>query len=63
MALVLPTVGPSYCLGVGYNAILNTDGCMDLYLGPKAPVGREYNWLTLVSGEECFAVLGLYGPT
>ena len=41
----------------------NTDGSTDLYLGPKAPAGKESNWMATVPGKGYFAVLRLYGPT
>jgi hypothetical protein len=41
----------------------NADGSTDLYLGPKAPQGREANWLTTVPGRGYFAIFRLYGPT
>ena len=41
----------------------NADGSTDLYLGPKAPVGKEGNWLATVPGRGYFAILRLYGPT
>ena len=41
----------------------NADGGTDLYLGPKAPAGKEGNWLATVPGRGYFAILRLYGPT
>ncbi len=41
----------------------NADGSIDLYLGPKAPQGKEANWLATVPGRGYFAILRLYGPT
>ena len=41
----------------------NADGSTDLYLGPKAPVGKQANWLATVPGKGYFAILRLYGPT
>jgi hypothetical protein len=41
----------------------NADGSTNLYLGPKAPAGKEGNWLATVPGKGYFAVLRLYGPT
>jgi hypothetical protein len=41
----------------------NADGSTDLYLGPKAPQGREANWLSTVPGRGYFAIFRLYGPT
>ena len=41
----------------------NADGSTDLYLGPKAPAGKEGNWIATVPGKGYFAILRLYGPT
>ena len=41
----------------------NADGSTDLYLGPKAPPGKEANWLATVPGKGYFVILRLYGPT
>jgi hypothetical protein len=41
----------------------NADGSTDLYLGPKAPKGKEGNWLATVPGRGYFAIIRLYGPT
>jgi hypothetical protein len=41
----------------------NADGSTDLYLGPKAPPGKEANWLATVPGRGYFAIFRLYGPT
>lgn len=41
----------------------NADGSIDLYLGPKAPAGKESNWLATVPGRGYFAILRLYAPT
>jgi len=41
----------------------NGDGGTDLYLGPKAPAGKESNWLATVPGRGFFAILRLYLPT
>jgi hypothetical protein len=43
--------------------VQNADGSTDLYLGPKAPEGKEKNWLATVPERGYFAVLRLYGPT
>jgi hypothetical protein len=42
--------------------ITNADGSVDLYFGPKAPVGKEANWTATVSGKGWFACFRLYGP-
>jgi hypothetical protein len=41
----------------------NADGSTDIYLGPKAPPGKEGNWQATVPGKGYFAILRLYGPT
>ena len=41
----------------------NPDGSTELYLGPKAPDGKQGNWLATVPGKGYFAILRLYGPT
>ena len=41
----------------------NADGSTELYLGPKAPTGKEGNWLATVPGRGYFAIVRLYGPT
>jgi hypothetical protein len=41
----------------------NADGGTDIYLGPKAPEGKEANWLATVPGKGYFAVIRLYSPT
>ena len=42
--------------------IVNADGSVDLYFGPKAPAGKESNWIQTVPGKGWFAVFRLYGP-
>ncbi|MFC7338633.1 DUF1254 domain-containing protein [Haloferula chungangensis] len=39
------------------------DGSTILHLGPKAPEGKEGNWLATVPGRGYFAILRLYAPT
>ena len=40
----------------------NSDGSVDLYFGPKAPQGKETNWVQTNPGESFFLYLRLYGP-
>jgi hypothetical protein len=40
----------------------NSDGTTDLYIGPRAPAGKEANWLPTAPGRGFFAILRLYGP-
>lgn len=50
-------------LGSRDKPVQNGDGSTDLYLGPKAPSGKEKNGLATVPGKGYFAILRLYGPT
>jgi hypothetical protein len=40
----------------------NEDGSYDVYFGPKAPKGKESNWLETIPGKSWFPGLRLYGP-
>jgi hypothetical protein len=42
--------------------IENPDGSVDIYFGPKAPDGKESNWIQTVPGKGWFTILRLYGP-
>ena len=39
----------------------NDDGSVDLYVGPKPPVGKEANWLQTQAGEGWFPLFRFYG--
>jgi hypothetical protein len=39
---------------------VNEDGSYDIYFGPKAPEGKESNWIP--TGEDFFLLFRLYGP-
>lgn len=54
---------PFPSLGLRDKPVQNADGSTDLYLGPKAPDGKQGNWLATVPGKGYFAILRLYGPT
>jgi hypothetical protein len=41
---------------------VNADGSVDVYFGPKAPVGEENNWVQTIPGKGWFMILRLYGP-
>ncbi len=41
----------------------NSDGTVDVYFGPTAPVGHESNWIKTASGKGWFAYFRWYGPT
>ena len=40
----------------------NPDGSYDIYFGPKAPAGKEGNWLATIPGKSWFTILRMYGP-
>jgi hypothetical protein len=42
--------------------VQNDDGSTDIYFGPKAPAGKEKNWIQTVPGKGWSVVLRLYGP-
>ncbi|MGO4294268.1 DUF1254 domain-containing protein [Chitinophaga sp. RAB17] len=42
--------------------VQNADGSIDLYLGPKAPQGKEKNWIATVPDKGYFVILRLYAP-
>jgi hypothetical protein len=52
-----PTVG-SQTKGL----LVNADGSVDVYFGPKAPPGKEKNWVQTVPGQGWNTILRLYGP-
>jgi hypothetical protein len=40
----------------------NADGSYDVYFGPKAPSGKESNWIQTIPGKSWFTIFRLYGP-
>jgi hypothetical protein len=40
----------------------NADGSYDLWFGPKAPAGKEKNWVETVPQRGWFAIMRFYGP-
>jgi hypothetical protein len=54
---------PFPSLGLRDRPAQNADGRTGLYLGPKAPEGKESNRLATVPGKGYFVILRLYGPT
>jgi hypothetical protein len=42
--------------------IQNKDGSYDVYFGPKAPAGKENNWVQTVPGKGWNTIFRLYGP-
>lgn len=43
--------------------VTNPDGSVDLYFGPKAPAGKEGNWVPTAPDKEFEVLFRLYGPT
>jgi hypothetical protein len=40
----------------------NADGSVDIYFGPKAPEGKESNWLPTGPKRRFFLLARFYGP-
>src|SRR6478609_2875688 len=40
----------------------SADGSVDLYFGPRAPVGFEGQWIKTIPGKGFFLYFRLYGP-
>jgi len=40
----------------------NADGSVDIYIGPKAPPGKQSNWLYTQPGQKWFPWFRVYGP-
>jgi hypothetical protein len=40
----------------------NADGSADIYFGPKAPAGKEVNWVATNAGGKFEVLFRLYGP-
>ncbi len=44
------------------DVIVNDDGSVDVYFGPKAPAGKEPNWVQTIPGTGWNTLLRLYSP-
>ncbi len=44
------------------DVLINKDGSVDVWFGPKAPAGMENNWVQTIPGKGWFMILRLYGP-
>ncbi len=42
--------------------VINPDTSVDVYFAPKAPAGKESNWVQTWPGKGWFVILRLYGP-
>jgi hypothetical protein len=47
--------------GQNKELIINPDKSVDIYFGPKAPDGKENNWIQTIPGKSWFAMMRLYG--
>lgn len=54
---------PFPSLGTLNKPTKEADGSTILHLSPKAPAGKEANWLATVPGKGYFVILRLYAPT
>lgn len=43
--------------------ITNKDGSVEIYMGPKAPKGKEANWVPTTENMDYFIYFRVYGPT
>ena len=41
----------------------NSDGSVEVYFGPKAPEGKEANWIPTKEGQRFFMLFRFYGAT
>ncbi|WP_019026796.1 DUF1214 domain-containing protein [Colwellia piezophila] len=41
--------------------VTNSDGTVDMYIGPKAPKGKEANWIPTKAGRKFFLLFRFYG--
>jgi len=48
--------------GIDKGVQQNADGSYDVYFGPKAPSGKEGNWIQTIPGRGWNMILRLYGP-
>jgi hypothetical protein len=44
------------------NLVKNSDGSIDIYIGPKKPKGKGSNWIETIPGSEIFIGVRTYGP-
>lgn len=61
---MLPTSQPGSTLSSVFGGLeQNADGSTDIYFGPKAPKGKEKNWLETTPDKTWFICLRMYGAT
>jgi hypothetical protein len=49
-------------VGSRSNPIVNADGSVDLFFGPKVPNEKENNWVPTNPGKGFFLMIRFYGP-
>ena len=59
---LLQTDNPFPSINSFGNPEQNEDGSYDIYFGPKAPQGKEKNWIQTIPGKGWFTYIRLYGP-
>jgi hypothetical protein len=42
--------------------VVNADKSVDVYFGPKAPAGKENNWVQTMPGKGYSVIFRLYSP-
>jgi hypothetical protein len=42
--------------------LVNADGSVDIYFGPKLPAGKENNWVQTIPETGWNKIVRLYGP-
>lgn len=50
------------CSSLKKDVVINPDTSVDIYFGPSAPSGKDFNWIQTVPGKGWFTMLRLYGP-
>jgi hypothetical protein len=53
---------PTVAIDSYQNTQKNADGSVDVHFGPKAPPGRESNWIYTAPGRAWFTFFRFYGP-
>ena len=56
-----PTYTPHVDTG-DFVVVVNADKSVDVYFGPKAPAGKENNWVQTMPGKGWSVIFRLYSP-
>ncbi|MFC1762682.1 DUF1254 domain-containing protein [Planctomycetota bacterium] len=62
-SLLNPGANKNKSVGSREKPVANADGSVDVYFGPKAPKGKEKNWVPTNPDKGFFLVFRFYGPT